>query len=164
MLFFPFLHLGISLSWSWNPVRAIVTSPRSFRPRGTIQLTVSERILRRGYVSRDVRWTYGRERILRAKLKHNIPGSTRNSISRWATVELVLVHRPAPTRPPTTSHGSIPPHPLLAAAVWQVFNITWKFWAVLRRAAAILCCLSVTNVPRPCTPGHGSGGKNERCG
>lgn len=74
-------------------------------------------------------WRFGlRARILRAKLKHNISASTRNSISRregrrWGGASVELVHRP-PSNIPPLAH----PLPLLAAPVWQMFNITWKFW------------------------------------
>lgn len=103
--------------------------------------------MRRGYVSHGVRRTCWRERILRAKLKHNIPGNTRNSIPRgppWNSyigcpdsIRLTLESTLLPVHPSL---------PLLAATVWQVFNITWKFWAAPIHGR--YSHLSVTNAPQ----------------
>lgn len=99
-----------------------------------------------------------RARILRAKLKHNISASTRNSISRGPPWNSYIGRPRSPSNIPPPAHPSS--FHLLAAPVWQMFNITWKFWVVptiLVRGCAFECHVYTfvnTNVRPPRGKGH----------
>lgn len=62
-----------------------------------------------------LRFRFGlRARILRAKLKHNISASTRNSISREGGTTVELVHRPPSLALKHLAAGSSPPPPSIS--------------------------------------------------